>query len=93
MKSSKQRTFFQLFYKMIFHKESILFVTSNHQITNIVFPIFSTNFQQLKKKANFSLVQNQEKPCFGPIKGLFSFSTAEAEKNLWKKLGKTNLVV
>ena len=92
MKSSKQRTFFQLFYKMIFHKKSILFVTSNHQ-TNIVFPIFSTNFQQLKKKANFSLVQNQEKPCFGPIKSLFSFSTAEAEKNLWKKLGETNLVV
>jgi hypothetical protein len=30
---------------------------------------------------------------FGPMKSLFSFSTAQTEKNLWKKLGKTKLVV
>ena len=31
--------------------------------------------------------------CFGPVKGLFSFSTAQAEKVFWKKLGKTRFVV
>ena len=28
-----------------------------------------------------------------PIKCLFSFSTAQTEKNSWKKMGKTKLVV
>ena len=41
MKSSKQRTFFHLFYKMIFHKDIILFVTSNHQYC---FPNFFHEF-------------------------------------------------
>ena len=30
---------------------------------------------------------------FGPMKSLFSFPTAKTEKNLWKKLEKTRLVV
>ena len=33
------------------------------------------------------MVQNWEKICFGPIKSLLSFSTAQTEKNLWKKIG------
>jgi hypothetical protein len=39
------------------------------------------------------LVQNKFFLCFGPSKSLFSFSTAKTEKNSWKKLGKTKLVV
>ena len=35
----------------------------------------------------------RKKKCFGPIKSLFSFSTAQIEKNPWKKLGKTKLGV
>jgi hypothetical protein len=64
-------------------------VTSNHQTTNLVSPNFSRNFSQfehLKKKTNFSLAQIEKKH-------LFSLSTAQTEKNLWKKLGKTRLVV
>ena len=52
-----------------------------------------SQFQHLKKKTNLSLVQNQEKPWFGTIKSSFSFSTPQAEKNSWKKLEKTRLVV
>ena len=40
------------------------------------------------------MVQNQEKKiCLGPQKSLFSLSTAQAEKNSWKKVGKTRLVI
>jgi hypothetical protein len=66
-------------------------VTSNHQITNLVSPNLSTKFSQfehLKKKTNFSLVQNQEKTCLGPIQNLFSLSTAQVEKIRGKNLGK-----
>ena len=35
----------------------------------------------------------REKKCFRPIISLFSFSTAQTEKNSWKKLGKTRFVV
>ena len=54
------------------------FVRSNHQTTNSVIPIF---FHELIKK------------CFGPIISLLSYSTAQTEKNLRKKLGKTKLFV
>ena len=70
-----------------------------HQSTKqpILFsPIFPMNFsqiEQLKKETNFSLVQNWGKTCFGPMKSLFSFSTAQTEKNSWEKLEKTRLVV
>ena len=40
----------------------ILFMTSNHKTTNFVSPIFSMNFSQfelLKNKTNFLLVQNR----------------------------------
>ena len=54
----------------------ILFVTSNHQTTNLVFSNFFHAFflssEEIRKKMNFS--------------------TAQAEKNLWKKLGKTGLM-
>ena len=59
-------------------------------------PIFSMifpQFEQLKKKTNFYLVQNLEKTCFGPTKSFFSFSTAKTEKKSWKKLVKIRLVV
>ena len=47
-------------------------------------PILSMNFsqfQEMKMKTTFSLVQNWDKTCLGPIKRLFSFSTAQTEKN------------
>ena len=70
----------------------ILFVTSNHQTTNLVFheyfPVWA-----VEKKRNFSLVQNRFCLSCGPMKSLFSFWTAKSEKNSWKKLGKSRLVV
>ena len=66
-----------------------------HQTTKprILFsPIFS-QFKRLKQKTNFYLVQKWEKNCFGPIKSLVSFSTAQTEKNSWQKLGETRFVV
>jgi hypothetical protein len=50
--------------------------------------LFSPIFSQQKEKKNFSLVQTREKACFKPIKSLFYFSIAQAEKNSWKNLGR-----
>ena len=77
---------------------SLLIFCSWHQTTKprILFSANSTNIfqlEQLKKKTNFLLVQNRLFLSFGPMKSLFSFSTAQTEKILWKKLGKTRLVV
>ena len=72
----KTKSKIETFYICLWHqttKPPILFST-----------IFSTNFsqlQQLKKKTNSLLVQNMFFLGFGPMKSLFSFSTAEAEKN------------
>ena len=33
---------------------------------------------------------NWQKTCFGPIRSLFSFSTAQTEKNYWEKLVETS---
>ena len=43
--------------------------------------IFSTKFSQFEQLKKKSLVQNWDKTCFGPIKSLFSFSSAKTEKN------------
>ena len=64
----------------------------------LFFPIFSTNFsqlEQLKRIANFFIGPKQIffSLSFGPMKSLFSFSTAKNEKRSWKKLGKTRFVV
>ena len=37
--------------------------------------------------------QTEKKNCFGPMRSLFSFSTAQTEKKLWRKLWKTRFVV
>ena len=69
----------------------IMFLTSIHQTTNLFSPFFSTNFsqfEQLKKITTFLLVQNRYFLSFGPMKSLFSFSTAQL-----KKLRKTRFVV
>ena len=77
----------------IFDPPCIFFVTSNHQFC---LPHFSSTnfsqFEQLKKKINFSLVQHSKKTFFEPINFFFSFSTVETEKNSRIKLGKTRLV-
>ena len=36
----------------------------------------------------FSIGKQRKRNWFGPITNLFSFSTAQTEKNPWKKLGK-----
>ena len=46
-----------------------------------------------KKLTNSIVPKLREKTRFGPIKSLFSFSTAKTGKSSWKKLGKTKLVV
>jgi hypothetical protein len=57
----------------------------------LFFPIFSTifsQFEQLKKITNFLLVQNRFFLSFGPLKSLFSFSTAQLRKFRGKNWGK-----
>ena len=77
----------------------ILFMTSKHQTTNLVFPNhfhkFSVSqFEQLKKKTNFSLAQIGKKNCFGqPIKSLFSFQNWEKCVNKIEKNKIRGLVV
>ena len=78
---------------MIFVASKSLFLSRSwHQTTRqtIMFsPIFSTNFpqfDQLKKKTNFFLVQTGFFSVLDQWK-VFSFSTAKTEKNSWKKFG------
>ena len=72
-------------------------MTSNHQTTNIVSPnFFPEIFSVLAVEKENKLFIGPKQFfffSFGPIKSLFSFSTAKTEKNLWKKLGKTRLIV
>ena len=69
---------------------------SSHQTTKqpILFPpIFSTNFSQLSSWKTFHWSKTEKKTLLVQIKSLFSFSTEKTEKNSWKKIGKTRLVV
>ena len=64
-----------------------MFVTLIHQTTNFVFPNFS-QFEQFKKITNFLLVQNRFFFVnLGPMKSLFSFSTALLRKFRGKNWG------
>ena len=66
-----------------FRQSIILLVTSNNQSCfPQFFPQIYPQFEQLKKKTNFSLVPNWEKTCFGPIKSLISFSNTKTEKKI-----------
>ena len=65
-----------------------LFVTSIHQTTNLDFPNFFYEF--FSEKENKLFIGSKLKICFGPINSVLSFSTAQTEKNSWKKMGKTN---
>ena len=72
----------------------ILFVTTNHQTTNLVFSVFFHEFISVwtvekENKPAIHWSKTEKKNCFGPIKRLFSFSMAKTEKNSWKKLGIT----
>ena len=63
-------------------------MSSSDSFTNLKFPIyefFLTNIYY-----NFFLNQPTEKKCSVPIRNLLSFSTAQIEKNSWKKLVKTS---
>ena len=73
-------------------KTSILFVTSNLQTTNFVFSTNFSQFEQLKTNKLF-IGSKQVFLSFGPMKSLFSFSTAKTEKYLREKLGKTRFIV
>ena len=73
-----------------------LFVTSNHQTTNIVFPpIFSTKFsqlEQLKKKTDFLLVQNRFFFQVGTNeKFVFFFNCLNWEKSV-EKVGENKIL-
>ena len=54
------KNFLSIVYKIIFHKDIILFVTSNHQTTNIVFPNFFPEF------FSASAVEEENKLFIGP---------------------------
>jgi hypothetical protein len=71
-------------------------MTSIHQTTNLVFPNFFHKFFSVlavEKEKEKLLVPNKFFLSFGPMENLFSFLSAQTEKNLWKKKGKTRLVV
>ena len=76
---------------------NILFVTSNHQTTNLVFPNFFHEFFSVwaveKYNKLFIGPKLRKKICLGPIKSLLSFSTAQLRKFHGKKWGKTRFVV
>ena len=57
--------------------------------TNLVFTNFSQFDYLVEKENKLFIGPKLGKNCFGPIKSLFSFSAAQAEKNG----GKTRLVV
>jgi hypothetical protein len=59
---------------------------SNHQTTNSE----STNFLTNIYRDFFFNWQTEKKACFGPIRSLFSFSTTQTLKKLWKKSVKTS---
>ena len=54
-------------------------------------PFFPQNFLSwaIEKETELFISSKlrKKKICFGPTKSLLSFSTAQTEKNLWKKLG------
>ena len=67
---------------------NILFVTSNHQTTNLVFSnFFHEIFSVLgdEKENKFFIGPKLRKNTLFWIKSLFSFSTAQAEKTSWMK--------
>ena len=90
-KTRQCKIFYDLWQRAVCCQSYILFVTSNHQTTNPVFPnIFSTKVSQLeelKKKTNFLLVQNSFFLSFVPMKSLFSFSSGQTEKKFTEKIG------
>ena len=76
----------------------ILFVTSNHQTTNLVFPnFFHETFSAWAVEKTTTLYWSKQNRFFflrfGPMKSLFSFSSGQTEKNSQKKLWKTKFVV
>ena len=82
--------------KSAFNLCFILFVTSNHQTTNLVFPNYFQEFFSVwtvEKENKLFIGPKLRKNLFWTNKKLSSFSTAKTEKNSWKKLGKTRLVV
>jgi hypothetical protein len=59
------------------------------RISKVFLTVGQNNFGN---KIPFLWSQLGKKTCFGPIKSLFSFSTDQAEKISWKKLGENNMV-
>ena len=74
-----------------FYLSTILFVTSFHLTTNLVFPNFFS-VRAVEKQSKLFIGPKLKKSCFGPI-FFFSFLTAKTEKNSCVKLGETRLVV
>jgi len=65
-------------------------VTSIHQSTNLVLPNFILEFFSVLTVEKENKKNIGSKKVFfecGPMKSLFSFLTAQTEKNLWKKNG------
>ena len=60
---------------------------SSDSFTNLEFPIYDF-FSQTFVMFSFSTGKQKKETCFGPIRNLLFFSTAQSEKNSWKKLVK-----
>ena len=69
---------------------SKIMMKSSDSFTNFKFWIY--NFFRIHTYLLWFFFQmaNWEKGCFGPITNLFSFPTAQTEKNSWTKLVKTS---
>ena len=78
---------------IIFFLQCNQYVTSNHQITNLVFPNFSHDFfqlERLKRKTTFLSIGSKQIFFlgFGPMKSLFSFQMLKLTKVRGKFFGK-----
>jgi hypothetical protein len=62
-------------------------MNSSDSSTNLEFQIYEKKLRIIVL-ISFFTGKLSKKNCFGPIRSLFTFSTAQTEKNLWKKLVK-----
>ena len=61
------------------------FTNSSDSFTNLEFRIYWFFLQILKYYDLFFNWKTEKKNCFGPIRSLFSFSTAQSDKKKWRK--------
>ena len=71
-----------------FFQAQFLSARQDKRIRQIVLPTLNSEFKNFVSEFSlwfFSQMANWEKYCLGPIRSLFSFSSAQTEKKSWKK--------